>query len=141
MRIYFTGVMLVMAVAVLVPSVVVAAPADERAAIAVLPLRSNTLEEKTLRVLDNLLVSGVDELGAYRVISPQDVSAVLGFDRMKQVAGCDDVSCAAELAGALGVVLSMQRTDLNGHRTGASRRRSALVDAPPGHAPFQHFEE
>ena len=28
---------------------------------------------------------------------------MLGLDKMKQAVGCDDVSCAAEIGGALGI--------------------------------------
>lgn len=39
------------------------------------------------------------------VISKADVDAMLGFDKKKQALGCDDVSCLAEIGGALGVDL------------------------------------
>ncbi len=73
-----------------------------RAAVAVMPLRTNTIKKKTIRVLDNLLVTAVDDIGRFDVISPQDVASMIGFEKMRDVAGCDDVACAAELAGALG---------------------------------------
>jgi len=67
-----------------------------------MPVRTTTIDAKIVKVLDNLLVTAVDELGRYRVLSPQDAASLLGFDKMKQAAGCDDLSCAAEFAGALG---------------------------------------
>ncbi|MFT3842223.1 MAG: FlgO family outer membrane protein [Myxococcaceae bacterium] len=38
-----------------------------------------------------------------QVITHRDIEQVLGLDRQKQLMGCDTSSCAAELAGALGV--------------------------------------
>lgn len=38
-----------------------------------------------------------------RVSTPRDISAVLGLERQKQLLGCGDTSCVAEIAGALGV--------------------------------------
>lgn len=38
-----------------------------------------------------------------RVSTPRDISAVLGLERQKQLLGCGDDSCIAEIAGALGV--------------------------------------
>jgi hypothetical protein len=78
------------------------APEDPKAAIAVMPLRTTTIDATAVRVLDNLLVAAVAEAVPYRVISPQDVSSMLGFDRLKQAVGCEELSCAADIAGALG---------------------------------------
>lgn len=38
-----------------------------------------------------------------RVLTSEDITAVLGLERQKQFLGCADTSCTAELAGALGV--------------------------------------
>lgn len=38
-----------------------------------------------------------------RVLTSEDITAVLGLERQKQFLGCSDTSCTAELAGALGV--------------------------------------
>ncbi len=49
--------------------------------------------------------------GGYDVISQADVSAMIGFEKQKQMLGCgEDSSCLAEIGGALGVdfVLSGQ---------------------------------
>lgn len=46
----------------------------------------------------------------YKVVSPNDVAALLGFERMKEMAGCDDLSCAADIAGALGTRFILQGT-------------------------------
>ena len=37
------------------------------------------------------------------MISGRDIAAMLGFERQKQMVGCSDQSCLAEIGGALGV--------------------------------------
>lgn len=78
------------------------AAAQEQPGIVVMPLRSTTVEANVRDALGELLVSMVGELERYRVVSPQDVEAMLGLEQLKDSAGCDDVACAADLAGALG---------------------------------------
>lgn len=38
-----------------------------------------------------------------KVVSSRDMGALLGLERQKELLGCSDTSCAAELSGALGV--------------------------------------
>jgi hypothetical protein len=38
-----------------------------------------------------------------RVLTSDEITSVLGLERQRQLLGCTDVSCTAELAGALGV--------------------------------------
>jgi len=71
--------------------------------IAVLPLASKTLDANKVSVLDSLVVTGVSEIGKYRVVSAADVNAMLGLEKMKSAVGCTDLTCAAEIGGALGV--------------------------------------
>ena len=40
--------------------------------------------------------------GGLKVLSARDLSAVMGLERQKQLLGCAESSCVAELAGALG---------------------------------------
>ncbi len=75
----------------------------EAPALAVMPLRSATLPSETVSTLDNLLVTVVSDHGGYRVVSAGDINAMLGLERMKEAAGCDDLACAVEIGGALGV--------------------------------------
>ncbi len=75
--------------------------ARPEATIAVMPLRSDDV--KATRVLDELLVVAVDTLSPLAVISTADVNALLGHQRLRDAMGCDDVTCAAEIGGALGV--------------------------------------
>ncbi|MEO1480503.1 MAG: hypothetical protein AAFU77_00240 [Myxococcota bacterium] len=91
------------------------AGAEERRSIAVLPIQSATLAQGKRDILDTILVNAVANRVDSRVVSPADVAAVMGFEETKDAMGCDDVACAAEVAGALGVdELLISRADVLG---------------------------
>jgi TolB-like protein len=71
--------------------------------VAVMPLRGVDVPKKKVTVLDDLLVVAMDTASPLAVISTQDINAMLGHERLKDAMGCDDISCAAEIGGALGV--------------------------------------
>lgn len=71
--------------------------------IAVMPLVGNRVPETTVAILNELLIAEVDELTDHNVIGTSDINAMLGLEKMKEAVGCDDVACAAEIGGALGV--------------------------------------
>ncbi len=76
-----------------------------RPKLAVLPLSAGQIAPETARILDDLLTSSIYRLKAYDVVNSADINALLGLDKMKDALGCNDVSCAAEIGGALGVDL------------------------------------
>lgn len=86
-----------------------ATPAD-RPQLAAMPLVAANIPPETVQILDLLLVAELEATEQFTVVRPADVDAMLGFERMKDAAGCDDVSCATELAHALGVGLLMTGT-------------------------------
>lgn len=57
------------------------------------------------KFVDSLMLHFTQQLGArgYRVSTPQDVAAVLGLERQKQLLSCADEACHMEIAAALGV--------------------------------------
>lgn len=58
----------------------------------------------TARVLTDHLVEEVRTAKTFSLVtSSQEVESLLGFERQKQLADCSEISCMAELAGALGV--------------------------------------
>jgi TolB-like protein len=92
-------------------SVLLAAGAPEAPrSVAVVPLVAKRLPKETVAVLDDLLLTSIAQLKGYRALGPSDINAMLGVEKMKQTLGCDDVSCAAELGGALGVDLLVTGT-------------------------------
>ena len=60
-------------------------------------------EAKTLKsTLGGILAKSVTDLG-YEVMSSADIQAIIGLERLKDLAGCEsDTSCFTELGGALG---------------------------------------
>jgi hypothetical protein len=58
----------------------------------------------------------IDLLGrrGLHVTSPDDIAAVLGVERQKELLGCSEASCTAELAGALGVDVILNATVVRG---------------------------
>ncbi len=82
-----------------------------RQRIAVMDIRAvQGVSAGTATILTAIVVDGTSRAG-FDVISQADVSAMIGFEKQKQMLGCrDDSSCLAEIGGALGVdyVLSGQ---------------------------------
>jgi hypothetical protein len=52
--------------------------------------------------LVNLLVTHLRGAGTYEVLAQADVVTMIGVEQQRQLVGCDDASCMAELGGALG---------------------------------------
>lgn len=69
---------------------------------AVMPFTTVDVSEGKGALVSEHLATQLIEQGL-RVSTPRDISAVLGLERQKQLLGCRDDSCIAELAGALGV--------------------------------------
>jgi len=55
------------------------------------------------KVIEEFLVAQVARIGSYQVIGQDDILRMLGHEQQKQMTGCDDDSCLAEIGGALGV--------------------------------------
>lgn len=66
--------------------------------------RLNVVDATSARV-DFYTEALADRLGdeGLEVTSPREVATLLGFEREKQLLGCEESACVAELAGALGV--------------------------------------
>lgn len=97
----------------------VAVPALPVRSVAVMPIHAKGRADRaTMDVLDDLLLSSLQNLAGdrLRVVGKSDIDALLGFEKAKDTLGCDDVSCAAEIAGALGVdsILSVTAGTLGG---------------------------
>src|SRR5690349_3537294 len=71
--------------------------------LAVIPLRTSRVDPTVAELLDELLVSELGRRSGVQVIGASDINALLGLEKMKEAVGCDDVACAAEIGGALGV--------------------------------------
>jgi hypothetical protein len=77
--------------------------AEDRAhSLIIMPLKAQRLDPETVSILDTLLADAVARAVQLKAITPSDINAMLGLEKMRDVASCDTVSCAAELGGALG---------------------------------------
>lgn len=86
------------------------AAAAARQRVAVLDLRAvQGVQPGTAAVL-TAIVTDETSRGGFEVVSQADILTMLGFEKQKQMLGCSDNSCLAELGGALGAayVLSGQ---------------------------------
>lgn len=77
-----------------------ASPTDS---IVVTGFAGDDLGSDTRELLNELLVTDVQHrLADRKVIAPSDIDALIGLERAKDLMGCDDAACAAEIGGALG---------------------------------------
>lgn len=79
------------------------APEEESNQIAVMPLTPKRVAPETVSILDELLLAAVSKQTRYEVIGISDIQAMLGLEKLKDVLGCSDVTCAAEIGGSLGI--------------------------------------
>lgn len=93
-------------------------------------------------LMDDLLLAELQSSG-FDALGPGDINAMLGFERMKEASGCDDLSCVAEIGGALGVdylttgklgrlgdslLVTLQLLDVRGVRVLARVNRTAPTE-------------
>lgn len=74
--------------------------------LAVLPAEvDDSAAELPAAIFDDAVLAAVQARGGHQVIGRDDLTVVLGLERQKDLLGCTDVSCMAEIAGALDVEL------------------------------------
>jgi hypothetical protein len=74
--------------------------------LAVLPVQADQDARAALPgVIDDYILTAAQQVGAFSVIGQDDINTLIGFERQKEILGSEDVSCFAEIAGALGVDL------------------------------------
>lgn len=77
------------------------APSVSKAA--VLGVRAETGIDKGVgSLMTSLLTQAIAESGKYQVISTDELAVLLGVERQRVMAGCEESSCAAEIGSALG---------------------------------------
>lgn len=80
------------------------AAAGEEIAVAVMEFASKGgIEPQKMEALSDMLANEIRRLGNYRVVGKSDIQAALQLEEQKQLLGCSDESCIAEIGGALGV--------------------------------------
>jgi TolB-like protein len=61
-----------------------------------------SLPKDLVASLSGVVAETLDKTGAFKAISSQDIVRILNYEAQKQQLGCDDMSCIAEIGGALG---------------------------------------
>jgi hypothetical protein len=78
-------------------------PREKPLSIAVIALAAKTgIEPKTAELYTDALVGELRRHPRVRVVSPSEIAAAIGLERQKQLLGCTETSCLAEIGGALG---------------------------------------
>jgi hypothetical protein len=54
-------------------------------------------------VVDEYVLTAAQNCGDFVVVGPSDINTLLGFERQRELAGCDALTCFSEIGGALGV--------------------------------------
>jgi len=60
-------------------------------------------DPKVVGTIEEMLLSAFDATGRFAVTGQSDIARLVGFERQKQLMGCNDSACLAEIAGSLGV--------------------------------------
>jgi TolB-like protein len=77
----------------------------ERTKVAVLEFKAERgVDESLARLLDEIMLAELAPIESIETLGKSDIQSMLGFEKEKQLLGCtDEVSCVAEIGGALGV--------------------------------------
>jgi TolB-like protein len=82
-----------------------AAPVEkppEKASVIVLDLKPTNADPETARLITDLVAVSLGRTRAFQVLTSEDVRSVVALEAEKHAMGCDDASCLAEIAGAMG---------------------------------------
>lgn len=79
--------------------------AGENTRVLVLEPTGDQVEPQTRKTIAQLLSVELQSISGFDVITRDDVQKMMELEAEKQAAGCDDSSCLAELAGAMGAEL------------------------------------
>ncbi len=90
---------------VVVMAMVPAAVQAEAVKIAVLPTQfdASTTDKIPQSVFEETLLGAAHDASSAKVIGADDLSAIIGLEKHRDLLGCDKLSCMAEIAGALDV--------------------------------------
>ncbi len=69
----------------------------------VVPVKGEGVKADVLSAVSDMVAVAVSRSSKMRVVTIEDVNSMLDQERRKDAMGCDSVSCAVELGGALGV--------------------------------------
>ena len=89
--------------AALLPLAAAAAGAEARPRVAVLDLSANGASKELASAVGGVVANELDRLGAFHVVTSEAIRSMLAFEKQRQMLGCADAGCIADIGGALGV--------------------------------------
>lgn len=91
---------LALALALLLPA---AAGAQPKVRLAVLDFSANGASKELASAAGGVAANELDRLGVFQVVTSEAIRSMLAFEKQRQMLGCADAGCMAEIGGALGV--------------------------------------
>ncbi len=88
--------------------VLTAVLAADKPKLAVLDVQAVGVEPEKAVALGDAITQELSRRGFFEVISSNDIRTLLGVERQKQLLGCGDTNCTAELSGAIGARFVLQ---------------------------------
>jgi PEGA domain-containing protein len=80
-----------------------AGAAQPKPRLAVLDFTANGASKELASAAGGVAANELDRLGAFHVVTSEAIRSMLAFEKQRQMLGCTDAGCMAELGGALGV--------------------------------------
>lgn len=80
-----------------------AAAPQAKPRVAVLDFTANGASKELASAAGGVAANELDRLGAFHVVTSDAIRSMLAFEKQRQMLGCTDAGCVAEIGGALGV--------------------------------------
>jgi len=77
--------------------------ADARPKLAVMDFTANGASKELTSAATSAAANEIDRLGVFRLTTAEAIRDMLAFEKQRQMLGCTDAGCIAEVGGALGV--------------------------------------
>ena len=94
--------------------------------IAIPNISGTGVDADAVEVLSGVAVDAASLASRFSIVGASDIEAMIGFENQKELLGCDDMACYAEIGGSLGVdaILSIRV----GRLGGTYRATASLID-------------
>jgi len=87
---------------VLLVSALPTSAAEQKPKLAILDLTANGASKELASAAGGVAASELDRLGVFKLMTAETIRNMLAFEKQRQMLGCSDAGCLAELGGALG---------------------------------------
>jgi hypothetical protein len=77
--------------------------AEQKPKLAILDLVANGASKELASAAGGVAASDLDRLGVFKIVTSDAIRDMLAFEKQRQMLGCADSGCIAEIGGALGV--------------------------------------